>query len=180
MRSGVVLAAHASPGGPPGGPFGRTLEVRVSSFPRALPAPRECGLVSWPGWAPPADRGTQDRPARFSCPLRLSSTRPVYHFPGMEIRGVPPLRLPCLMASPSGLWTAGPCPRPPHTEPRAPGPFLFLSLGFHTGRSLRQGHCSRCGLAPGAFLTSVSGPSGTRVMGGESRLLVACVRAPAP
>lgn len=114
-------------------------------------------------------------PAHSGCPPLGQ-----YHFPGMEIRGAPPLRLPCLMASPSGLWTASPCPCPPHTEPRAPGPFLFLSLGFHTGHSLHQGHCSRCGLAPGAFLTRVSGPSGTRVMGSESRLLVACVRAPAP
>ena len=169
MRGGMAPAAHAPPRGPPGGPFGRTLELRVSSFPRALPAPRECGLVSWPGWAPPADRGTQDWPARFSCSLSCPPLSQ-HHFPGMEIRGAPPLPLPRLTASPSGLWTAGPCPRPPHTEPPAPGPFLFLSLGFHTGRSLR---CSSVALLPGPSHRD-------RVLGGESRLLVACVCAPAP
>lgn len=129
-----------------------SLELQRLLFPSSSPCPEERGCCR--GLAgPPTDLDTQDWPACFSCPP-----------------GHPPLGQHCLQGTaigercstcyPSALPTGTSCgPLPsPRAEPRAPGPFLLPSLGFHAGRSHSRGHCSGRGLAPLAFLTSISVP----------------------
>lgn len=143
VGTGVAPAAQE-----PRGPW----SSRGSSSPPALRALRSvAAVVAW--LAPPTDLDTQDWPACFSCPP-----------------GHPPLGQRCLQgmaigercstrhpsALPAGT-SRGPLPSP-RAEPRAPGPFLLPSLGFHAGRSHSRGHCSGRGLAPLAFLTSISVP----------------------
>lgn len=128
-------------------------------------------VVAW--LAPPTDLDTQDWPACFSCPPgHPPGTWPALPSRDGDWSAAPPATpQPC----PLGL-ASGPLPSP-RAEPRAPGPFLLPSLGFHAGRShsgtlLWAWPCSP-GL-PDQHLRSL-GPFRAPVLGGTSRFLAACV-----